>query len=333
MEERVQELEVQVKYLQEVRAGSAQGTVELPDSNSVAPERERVVYLQQDRKCPRFCGNMDSADSLPIEEWIEEVENHVQTKRLTGREKAIFVFNHLDGEARIEIKYQSSLVRDDGDEIFSILRELYGSSHSHISLQRKFFNRKQLEGESLLEYSHALMILMDQVKKNNVNTVSNPQVVLRDQFCEGVRDRLLSRELKGLVRQHVNWSLLDVRKEAMRWVTEGDCPTFKSRPKQLPVSSEAKVGVICETAMGEHSELSELKALIAAQQIQLDTITKALAAPKTSSHVDRSNSQAPRFRRAADGQPICIRCNTPGHIARYCPATAPAPRPTHQSGN
>ena len=316
-----------------MRAGSAQGTSELSVSNSVAPDRERVVYLQQDRKCHRFCGNMDSADSLPIEEWIEEVENHVQTKRLSGREKALFVFNHLEGEARIEIKYQSSLVRDDADEIFKVLRELYGSSHSHISLQRKFFNRKQLEGESLLEYSHALMIIMDQVKKSNVSAVSNPQVVLRDQFCEGVRDRVLSRELKGLVRQHVDWSLLDVRKEAMRWVTEGDCPTFKSRLKQLPVSSEAKVGVISETAMGEHSELSELKALLAAQQIQLDTITKALAAPRTRSNVDRSTSQAPRFRRTADGKPICIRCNAPGHIARYCTATAPAPRPTEQAGN
>ena len=333
MEERIQELEVQVKYLQEVRAGSAQGSAELPSFNPVAPERERVVYLQQDHRCHKFCGNVDSPDSLPIEEWIEEVENHTQTKRLSGREKALFVFNHLVGEARIEIKYQSSVVRDDADEIYNVLRELYGSSHSHISLQRKFFNRKQLEGESLLEYSHALMMLLDQVKKCNVNALSNPQVVLRDQFCEGVRDRLLSRELKGLVRQHADWSLLDARKEAMRWVTEGDSPTFKSRPKQLPVSSEAKVGVVCEATMGEHSELSELKALIAAQQIQLDTITKSLASSRTSSNVDRSTSRAPRFRRTADGQPICIRCNAPGHIARYCPATVPASRPTEHSGN
>ena len=143
----------------------------------------------------------------------------------------------------------------------------------------------------------------------------------------------MSRELKGLVRQHVDWSLLDVRKEAMRWVTEGDSPSFKSKLKQLPVSSEAKVGVVCETARGEHSELSELKALIAAQQSQLDTITKALVSSRTMSNVDRPTSRAPRFRRTADGQPICIRCNAPGHIARYCPAAVPAPRPTEQSGN
>ena len=172
----MEELEVQVRHLQEVRAGSASASSELPASNPVVPER--VVYLQQDRKCHKFYGNLDSADSFPIEEWIEEVESHAQTKRLSGKEKALFVFNQLDGEARIEIKYQSSVVRDDADEIFNVLRELYGSSYSHISLQRKFFNRKQVEGESLLEYSHALMILMDQVNKSNGNAVSNPKVVL-----------------------------------------------------------------------------------------------------------------------------------------------------------
>ncbi|KAJ8407241.1 hypothetical protein AAFF_G00278150 [Aldrovandia affinis] len=53
MEERIQELEIQLKYLQEVQAGSAQGNAELsedgPVPNTVALERERVVYLQQDR--------------------------------------------------------------------------------------------------------------------------------------------------------------------------------------------------------------------------------------------------------------------------------------------
>lgn len=327
MEERIQELENQ---LQALRTANVQQEPQVFEdghvSTTMAPERERVVYVQQDRKCHKFYGNLDHADSLPIEEWIEEIENHVQTKRLSEKEKLLFVFNQLDGEARVEIKFQSSEVRGNADEMFKVLRELYGSSHSHNSLQRRFFNRKQLEGESLLEYSHALMILMDQVNKSNVNVVSNPQVVLRDQFCEGVRDRLLSRELKGLVRQHVDWLLFDVRKEAIQWVTEGESLLFTSRSKQIPVSSEAQVGVACEAASLEHSELAELKALVAAQQSQLDTISKALGSKRTTFNV-------PRFRRTLDGKPICIRCNNPGHIARYCPTTVPAPRPTEQSEN
>ncbi|KAJ8390487.1 hypothetical protein AAFF_G00102840 [Aldrovandia affinis] len=66
MEERIQELEIQLKYLQEVQAGSAQGNAELsedgPVPNTVALERERVVYLQQDplRQALRHCQTMEA---------------------------------------------------------------------------------------------------------------------------------------------------------------------------------------------------------------------------------------------------------------------------------
>ncbi|KAJ8362049.1 hypothetical protein AAFF_G00400080 [Aldrovandia affinis] len=64
MEERIQELEIQLKYLQEVRAGSAQGNAELsedgPVPNTVALERERVVYLQQD-----FCSKPHKCNRRP----------------------------------------------------------------------------------------------------------------------------------------------------------------------------------------------------------------------------------------------------------------------------
>lgn len=109
------------------------------DSEPVAPERERVVYLQQDRKCPRFSGCLVQVDSLAIEDWIEEVESHVQTKQLSQKEKTLFVYNQLEGEAHTEIQFQPSTVHDSDVEMFKILRELYGSSHSHVSLQRKFF--------------------------------------------------------------------------------------------------------------------------------------------------------------------------------------------------
>lgn len=62
---------------------------------------------------------------------------------------------------------------------------------------------------------------MDKVRKANPHAVSDYQVVLRDQFCENVQDHTLRRELKRLVRQDSSLNLLDLRKEAMRWVEEG----------------------------------------------------------------------------------------------------------------
>lgn len=64
------------------------------------------------------------------------------------------------------------------------------------------FNRKQQEGESLLDYSHALMTLMDQIVKSNELARVRSQRDLRDQFCDGVRDQNLGVRLRDQVRSH-----------------------------------------------------------------------------------------------------------------------------------
>lgn len=47
--------------------------------------------------------------------------------------------------------------------IAAILKELYGCVKSYVESQEGLFSRKQQEGESLQEYSHALCSLMDKV--------------------------------------------------------------------------------------------------------------------------------------------------------------------------
>ena len=71
-----------------------------------------------------------------------------------------FLFDHLVGEAREEIKYHSSRERSDPDKIIEVLQELYGCVESYVALQEVFFSRQQQEGETLLEFSLALMGLM-----------------------------------------------------------------------------------------------------------------------------------------------------------------------------
>lgn len=136
-------------------------------------------------------------------------------------DKALFVYDHLDGEARNEIRYRPSTVREDPNEIFKTLREVYGRSQSFVTLQQKFFDRKQHEGESLQEFSHTLIALMDQILQVRPSGVPRPQDVLRDQFCENVRDQALRRELMRLVRLDGSLYILHVRREAIRWVEEG----------------------------------------------------------------------------------------------------------------
>lgn len=68
---------------------------------------------------------MDRSDFLTIKEWIELVEISIQTKP-TEKEKALWVYNHLEGAARIEGKYLPREEKECVDYIFTVLREIYG---------------------------------------------------------------------------------------------------------------------------------------------------------------------------------------------------------------
>lgn len=42
-------------------------------------------------------------------------------------------------------------------------------------------------------------------------------------------------------------------------------------------------------------------------------------------------NRGPRYRFNTDGKPICLRCDQPGHIARFCPAPTAAPQTAPRS--
>lgn len=112
-------------------------------------------------------------------------------------------------------------MRESHNEIIKVLKELYGCTKSYVYWQQCFFDRKQRDSEPLFEFSHALMELMDRVKQCKGDSIVNADEVLRDQFCENVRDRTLCRELKSFVQANGDRSLLNVQHEAIRWMEEG----------------------------------------------------------------------------------------------------------------
>lgn len=288
---------------------------------------ERYVYIPRERKCPRFSGKL-SSDSLTAEDWVEEARRHLSSRPMSRAEQALTVFDLLDGEARAEIKFRPVAERDEPDKIFSILLSTYGCTKSYISLQKQFFQRRQLEGESLREFSHALLHLLEAVKRRDPACFAHPEVVLRDQFVENVRDCMLKRELRRQVRLHPTLTFLDVRSEAIRWVEEGEHPSGP-RPRAHSVSTyaieELEAGSSAVSAQPMH-ELAEVKESLRKQQAQLDNILRRLDTPSFSGPLlSRAQTRGPRYRFTAEGKPICLRCSQPGHVARFCPTSSASP--------
>lgn len=277
-------------------------------SNPIQPER--LVYLPRERKCPIFRGR----GGIGIEEWCEEVQASVRARHLGPLDQAYFIFDHLDGEAKDEIRYRSRAEREDPQQVLSILNELYGCSRSYVSLQESFFSRKQLEGESLQEYSHALLGLISKIKQSAPDTWPNADVLVRDQFIENVLDTALRRELKQLVRQTPMLSMLQVRAAALCWEREGR-PTVDHRGRSYSVPSVCALQMSRESFGGKppvvdsnSTGLTELKEMLIKQQEQIAQLTQSLAQLHGSAYPTTQGRS----------RVICRRCQKPGHYARDC---------------
>ncbi|KAL4007466.1 hypothetical protein ACER0C_001318 [Sarotherodon galilaeus] len=265
---------------------------------------ERLVFVPRDRKCPMFRGK----SGIGLNEWLEEIEACASARHLSVADEAFFLFDHLEGEAREEIKCCSSAGRTDPAKIITILQELYGCSDSYVALQEAFFSRKQQEGETLQEFSLALLGLMEKVKSSAPNGMPNA-------------------DLKQLVRRQPTLTLLEIRGEAIRWECEGLPSGVRHRSSSVPSLYGIQYGVHSGPsgiAQSTHkSEISEMKELLKRQQEQLNQLTQSIArlqGPYRMPRSERSDSI------------ICRRCQQPGHFARECDRErVPRSRPPSQA--
>lgn len=318
MAEEMQELRDLIAQLrsenEQLKSANPAGPSNLTNSGPpVTQATERLVFVPREKKCPIFRGGI----GISINEWVEEATACMRARHLSSTDKAYFLFDHLEGEAREEIRYRSREEREDPDKIFKILQELYGCPQSYVALQEAFFSRKQQEGESLLEFSIALMTLMDKVKRCAPEGIINADVLLRDQFVEYVGEGALRRALKQFIRNKPTATLIEVRKEAIRWEQEGSVEPPRPRSFSLPSVERpfGLAGTSCAMTGNTHStqapksELAELKEMLRQQQLQIEQLTRSVA----------SMQDPPRRNRfSRDGPLICMRCQQPGHYARDC---------------
>lgn len=278
-----------------------------PPLTAAASATDRFVFVPQDRKCPKFNGR----SGVMIEEWVEEAQACMRLRHLSTIDQAFFLVDHLEGEAKEEIRYRPRDEREDPNKIIKALRELYGCMSSYVALQESFFSRRQQDGETLLEFSLALLSLLEKVKRQSPHGMPNADALLRDQFVEHVNDGALRRELKQLVRRQPTATLLDVRSEAMRWEHEGMPGGARGRSQSVPSAYGIQYGVQGLQHTGSTtattSELSELREMLKKQQQQLNQLTQSVA------QIRNPHSQSSRPHTI-----ICRRCQQSGHFARDC---------------
>ncbi|XP_038150223.1 uncharacterized protein LOC119789420 [Cyprinodon tularosa] len=198
---RVQQLEAERSRLQQERdsalaSSNRQDDVQAGPSTSGTPTNrgaDRIIYLPRERKCPIFRGT----HGVGVEDWIEEVRTSMRVRHVGPTDQAAFIFDHLEGEARDEIKYRSSSEREDPETVFTILKELYGCQQSYVSLQEDFFSRRP----AMIGHSrHLRRTLMRMMWRLDLGWCSERLAVM--QPCHWYKNHQISLQFGRLLKCH-----------------------------------------------------------------------------------------------------------------------------------
>ncbi|PIK45726.1 hypothetical protein BSL78_17406 [Apostichopus japonicus] len=122
----------------------------------------------------------------------------MKLRKLTRVSAADFIIAHLDGPARREIRHRPSKLSSDPDKILDVLRDMFGERYTLGSLMRQECNCTQGDRESTSDPAFRLMALAE--KLSTIDDAPNPERTIREQFCDGLRDKTLRRELKRLLK-------------------------------------------------------------------------------------------------------------------------------------
>lgn len=287
-----------------------------------------VVYIPREKNITPFCGETGK-DVYTVDEFIEEVERAMRARGLRGEEQVDFLLSSLKGSALEEVKLRMGGQPKQLRDLFSYLRDAFREKRTTPQLLHAFYARRQVDGEDLRDFSHALSQLLNLTLQQSPNAVTDVQLTLRDQFIEGVRDSTLRRELRRLVRERPGSSLFEVRDEAMLWTLEDRPRTMNTaRNRSLMGDNADEVPGKPATPSSGQNDLSvtlqEVVKIVSQQGKAISELTNAVreltiksASSKSGSMRDRPRAQ-PRY--TSDGQPICLRCEGVGHLAKQCTA-------------
>lgn len=216
-----------------------------------------TVIYEKDKKLKPFNGEN-------FEDWESTSRRELKRLGKSGKDALRMLEEALVGPAEQEFAVQNDLKTP--DELFSCFRQVFGDQRTPSQKFASFYARTQNQNESIMDYSHALVKLLDQV---TLKDETERDAILINQFKDNINDGALKWELAK--QENANLNFLGVRNVALSWVSKTKSPsvsiTSDSKP---PTRQKASVEALSCT----EERLQNLERKLASQ----DNMNNALLA-------------------------------------------------------
>ena len=307
--------------------------------------------IQRPLKLGKYYGRPSKPGDPTIIEWLEDAEVYLQQCRIPEVDRAKVVVHHLAGVARDEIKCHNENVTGDYAALKKLLRRQFGAEESVQALQKAFFERRQREDESLMDFSRSLMRMHDRILEVATETEKDALKGLRDrvligQFVAGARNQGVRLELRRLELAEPDQDFTEMRDSARELFrdleeyprgsrrgasvhlhhlgTENDLnsdePVADANVSINQVVNKSQGDTQLQTVLQQQQEI--LKCMQTQQETlckQQEQITTLMQAVVKQSGTVTSQGMYEGSGRRQDRPPIrCFYCKRPGHMKHEC---------------
>ena len=281
----------------------------------------RVVYSH--RKLAKFGGDMKEYD-----DWKIDAKTSLEVQGLKDKQAADFLLSNLEGSAKSEVKYTTESKRDTPAKIFALLDEAFGERLTAGELIDAFYARQQKDRESLREFSHALMSLVERANKKDPSSFVDKDQVLKQRFVRKVRDDMLRKVLKDKLRKSPAMTFRELRTEALLWSEEELTPK-KAHIQNIDVSSDTEKEKPSVSARREsvtqhvHEErkgaekYSEVQSTLD-QMLEIQKKQQEQLAQQQKLIMELVSKQALKEDKPTTKPITCYFCGKPGHMKKNC---------------
>ena len=150
---------------------------------------------------PRFLGRPESPGDPTIDEWLSDFDVLLRQCDVPVGERAVVLVEYIGGCAKEEVLCHPYEVRLDFGAMESLLRRLFWPREIVTSVYAEFHSRVQSVGETLAEFSRALIRLHQRIESAAPAVAERQALVvlgdgsLKHQFVVGVRNEWVQHDL------------------------------------------------------------------------------------------------------------------------------------------